>query len=132
MELGAALVNVAGDLPAIGVAQHGNVHQAERLLRRAVYLAGQQNGTGTGAKECAAICGKLFQCGEKALFGEHLNVSGTFAARQDDPGKAGKIFRPAHEDVLDAETVEGSGVRLVVSFWIASMPIFIEPGVPER
>jgi hypothetical protein len=115
VQLGATFVNVAGELASIGVAQHGNVHQAKRRLRGAVNITSHENGAGAGAEERAAIRSELFQLVEETLFGQDFQMRGTFAAGQDDTGKSIEIFGLADENMVDAKTVESFGVRFVIT-----------------
>ena len=50
-QLGLAKVDIAGQLPPVSIAENADVEQPERFLRRAVYLASQQNRSGTSSEK---------------------------------------------------------------------------------
>ena len=61
---------------------------------------GEKNCAGTGAEECAAVCGEFFECVEEAFFLHYFQVRGAFTAGEDYAFDAGEVFGAADEVVL--------------------------------
>jgi hypothetical protein len=75
--------NVAGELTAVGVAENGHVHEAERGLRGILDFGGEENCSGASAENCVAVGSEFPDSVVEALFLEELELCGAFAARED-------------------------------------------------
>jgi len=115
LQSGAAEENVAGELAAIPVAKDGHVEELERVLRRILDLVGEEDRSGTGAKDSAAFAGKIANGVVETFFLEELELRGAFAAGENQAIAAVKIGNGADFDGLRTEFLEHGGVSLEVT-----------------
>ena len=115
-QFGAARVNVAGDLAAVSVAQHGNVEQPKRLLFRPMHFAREHDRAGARAEERAAILSrKLLQRVEETFFLHHFKMRGALATGKNYAFQPFQILRPSNKFPRLTKTLERLGVGFVVA-----------------
>src|SRR5437763_1887459 len=78
-EGGGATDDVAVHLPAVSVAQDGDIEQAERFLLRIFYLFGQQDCARAGAEDSLVGCHEFSDGLVESLFLQELQLSGALA-----------------------------------------------------
>ena len=77
--------DVAGEMPAIGVAQNGHVQKSQRGLCRIFHFGGEQNRSRTGSKDGAPFRRKLLHRVKQALFLQELELRSALPSRQNQP-----------------------------------------------
>jgi hypothetical protein len=107
--------NVAGELPAIGVAENGDVEKAERGLLRIFDVLREEDGASASAEDRFAAGGELADGVLKAFFFEELELRGAFAAGKDQAGALFELRDGADFDGVGAEFAEAGGVGFEVS-----------------
>jgi len=110
-----AAAHFARELASVGVADHGNIGQTERLLRRVVNFARQQDRSGARAKNRAAARGVRKQAFVETFLDQKFPLRRALAARQNDGVHAFEIARRAHKYVLDAHARERRRVRFKIT-----------------
>src|SRR6266403_3235007 len=103
------------NLPAVTVAQHGHVQQAQRLLGGIFYFGGQQNRASARAENSFVFGGKFLDRFVQAFFLQELQLRGAFATRQNQAIAIREIFGGAHPHRLDAHSGEHRRVGREVS-----------------
>ncbi len=112
---GVAEENVAGELAAVAVAKDGHVEELERILRGIFDVVGEEDGSGTGAKDSAAFAGVIADGVVETFFLEELELRGAFAAGENEAVAAVEIGDGADFDGLCAEFVKHGGVGVEVA-----------------
>jgi hypothetical protein len=107
--------DVARKLAAVAIAQHRNIENPERGLRRPVYAPSEENRAGTGAEERAAVRGKFSQGEEEAFLGDGLEMRAALAAGKNHSIEVCEITWGADEGMRDAKTSEHFGVGFEVT-----------------
>src|SRR6267378_4271844 len=103
------------NLPAVTVAQHGHVQQAQRLLDGIFYFGGQQNRASARAENSFVFGGKFLDRFVQAFFLQELQLRGAFATRQNQAIAIREIFGGAHLRRFDAHSREHRRVGREVS-----------------
>jgi hypothetical protein len=107
--------NFAGELSAVGVAQHRGIEKIQRALRRIFYFAREQNCSGAGAENRAAFGRVIEERSIEPFVAEKFQHRGAFAAGEDHAVEQFEIARAAHEHVRDAKAFERAGMRGVIA-----------------
>jgi len=109
------MADIAEDLAAVCVANHRNVGEPERRLRRVAHLLRQQNRTSASREDRSAARGVLTQSCVEAFLGEELPLRRAFAAGKNHCVHAIEVAARANKHVLDAQPQQHGSVSLKVS-----------------
>src|SRR5262249_23299852 len=126
-------------LPAVGVALHADIDEAERKLRRILHIAREENQAGARAEDRPAFGMKLLERGNEARRVHQLEQRGALAPRYDEAVDVPELLGLTYFDRLDlagaalaAAARERLGVQIEVALEREDADAHYQPRVCMR